>query len=62
MGLFYGPWRAEVETFLAATPDALFVGCQHFAAQPHDWARVAAVAGYAAAHAGRARIATLLAR
>jgi flavin-dependent dehydrogenase len=62
MGLFYGPWRDEVESFLAATPDALFVGCQHFAAQPHDWAKVAEVAGNGAAWVAAARIAALLAR
>jgi flavin-dependent dehydrogenase len=62
MGLFYGPWRDEVESFLAATPDALFVGCQHFAAQPHDWARIAEVAGHGAARVAGARIAALLAR
>jgi flavin-dependent dehydrogenase len=62
MGLFYGPWRTDVEDFLVETPDALFVGCQHFAAQPHDWARVAGVAGQGAARFAAARIAALLAR
>jgi len=62
MGLFYGPWRAEVEAFLAETPAALFVGCQHFAAQPRDWARVGEVAGHAVARVTAARIAALLAR
>jgi flavin-dependent dehydrogenase len=45
MGLFYGRWRAEVETFLAESPDALFVGCQHFAAQPYDWLKLGEVVG-----------------
>jgi flavin-dependent dehydrogenase len=62
MGLFYGPSRAEVEAFLAETPVALFVGCQHFAAQPPDWAKIAEVAGHAAARVMAARLASLLAR
>jgi flavin-dependent dehydrogenase len=42
---FYtGPARSEVERFFAESPDALFIGCQHFAAQPHDWVTVAEVA------------------
>ncbi|HEX8794937.1 MAG TPA: FAD-dependent monooxygenase [Polyangiaceae bacterium] len=35
--LFYGPDRATVERFFAHGPDALHVGCQHFAAQGYDW-------------------------
>jgi flavin-dependent dehydrogenase len=62
MGLYYGPWRDEVEAFLAETPDALFVGCQHFAAQPHDWPRLAFVAGQAFAHVCAGRVSALLAR
>jgi flavin-dependent dehydrogenase len=62
MGLFYGPRRSEVEAFLAGAPDALFVGCQHFAAQPKDWAKVAEVAGHALAHVAASGVAAWLAR
>jgi flavin-dependent dehydrogenase len=41
--LFYGPSRREVEQFLTESPDALYVGCQHFAAQPYDWTKLADV-------------------
>jgi hypothetical protein len=41
--LFYGPARPEVEQFLTESPDALFVGCQHFAAQPYDMLRLGEV-------------------
>jgi flavin-dependent dehydrogenase len=41
--LFYGDARAEVERFLLDSPDALHVGCQHFAAEPYDVLRVAEV-------------------
>jgi flavin-dependent dehydrogenase len=41
--LFYGPSRPEVERFLTDSPDALYVGCQHFAAQPYDWIKLAEV-------------------
>jgi flavin-dependent dehydrogenase len=41
--LFYGPARPRVERFLTETPDALFVGSQHFAAQPYDWLKLADV-------------------
>ncbi len=47
--LFYGPARPEVERFLAETPDALYVGCQHFAAQPYDWVKLADVLARGAA-------------
>jgi len=47
--LFYGPSRPEVDRFLTETPDALYVGCQHFAAQPHDWLKLAEVLGRGAA-------------
>lgn len=35
--LFYGPERPSVERFFTQAPDALHVGCQHFAAQGYDW-------------------------
>ncbi len=35
--LFYGPERPSVERFFTHAPDALHVGCQHFAAQGYDW-------------------------
>jgi flavin-dependent dehydrogenase len=41
--LFYGASRAGTEDFLLRSPDALHVGCQHFAAQRVDRARLAAV-------------------
>ena len=62
MGLYYGPSRAEVEAFLAESPDALFVGCQHFAAQPYDWLKVSEVVGRGAARLAAMRIAGALAR
>ena len=62
MGLFYGPSRAEVEGFLAESPDALFVGGQHFAAQPYDWLKVSEVVGRGAARLAALRIAGALAR
>lgn len=62
MGLYYGPSRAEVEGFLAESPDALFVGCQHFAAQPYDWLKVSEVVGRGAARLAAMRIAGALAR
>ncbi len=62
MGLYYGPARAEVEGFLAESPDALFVGCQHFAAQPYDWLKVSEVVGRGAARLAAMRIAGALAR
>jgi menaquinone-9 beta-reductase len=34
--LFYGPERPSVERFFTHAPDALHVGCQHFAAQGYD--------------------------
>jgi len=45
MRLFYGPARADVERFITGSEDALFVGCQHFAAQPYDWIRLGEVVG-----------------
>jgi len=62
MGLYYGPSRAEVEGFLAESPDALFVGCQHFAAQPYDWIRLGEVVGRGAARLAAMRIADALGR
>jgi flavin-dependent dehydrogenase len=62
MGLYYGPSREEVEGFLAESPDALFVGCQHFAAQPYDWLKVSEVVGRGAARLAAMRIAGALAR
>jgi flavin-dependent dehydrogenase len=47
---FYGPPRAELESFLADCPDALYVGCQHFADVPYDAMRLAEVAVRGAAH------------
>ena len=62
MGLYYGPSRDEVEGLLAESPDALFVGCQHFAAQPYDWLRVAEVVGRGIARLAATQIADALAR
>jgi flavin-dependent dehydrogenase len=41
--LFYGASRPEVERFILESPDALHVGCQHFANDPYDWLRLAPV-------------------
>jgi flavin-dependent dehydrogenase len=41
---FYGPARAEVERFFVGSPDAMHIGCEHFAARPHDWLLVGEVA------------------
>jgi flavin-dependent dehydrogenase len=54
LSLYYGASRAVVERAFVESPDALYVGCQHFAAQPHDWLQV----GEVVARGG----ATLLAR
>jgi flavin-dependent dehydrogenase len=62
MGLFYGSSRAEVEAFLAESPDALFVGCQHFAAHPYDWIKVSEVVGRGVARLAAMQIAGALAR
>ena len=61
MGLFYGPSRADVERFLAESPDALFVGAQHFGAQSCDPLKLAEVLARGAAHLLAKRIARLLA-
>ena len=45
--LFCGPARARMDRLLTGSPEMLFVGCQHFAAQRYDWIKVgkAAVRG-----------------
>ena len=58
--LFYGPSRPEVERFLTRTSDALYVGAQHFAAQPYDLPRLVEVLGHGAAQLVGLRIARLL--
>jgi flavin-dependent dehydrogenase len=58
--LFYGPTRAEVERFLTETPDALHVGCQHFAAQPYDWLRLLDTLARGASRLAAMKIAALL--
>jgi flavin-dependent dehydrogenase len=58
--LFYGPARPDVERFLTETSDALHVGCQHFAAQPYDWLRLADTLGRGAARLAALKIAALL--
>jgi flavin-dependent dehydrogenase len=62
MGLFYGPSRDQVEAFLAESPDALFVGAQHFAAQAYDLPKVGEVIGRGAARWAALRIGRALAR
>ena len=59
---FYGPSRPEVERLLTESPDAIYVGCQHFAAQPYDWTRLASVLVRGAAELARVRIAEMLTR
>jgi flavin-dependent dehydrogenase len=41
--LYYGPGRHNVERFLFGSPDFVHVGCQHFAAEPHDRVKLAKV-------------------
>jgi len=60
--LFYGPSRAQVERFLLETPDALYVGGQHFAAQPYDWLKLGEVLARGAAELLGVRIGEALAR
>jgi flavin-dependent dehydrogenase len=62
MGLFYGPSRAEVEAFLAESPDALHVGGQHFAAHAYDWLKVSEVVGRGVARMAAMHIANALDR
>ncbi len=58
--LFYGPDRAVVERVLTASPDPLFVGCQHFADQPYDWLKVGEVVAAGAAGLIGRRLASAL--
>ena len=37
IGAIQGRERPSVERFFTHAPDALHVGCQHFAAQGYDW-------------------------
>jgi flavin-dependent dehydrogenase len=60
--LFYGPSRPEVERFITETPDALYVGCQHFAAQPYDWIKLTEVLARGAAELLGVRIGEALSR
>jgi hypothetical protein len=60
MRLFYGPDRLEVERFLIDSPEALFVGCQHFAMQPHDWLQVGEVVARGGARLLARRLASAL--
>jgi flavin-dependent dehydrogenase len=39
----YGPTRLDVERFAVECPAALYLGCQHFADEPYDRARLAEV-------------------
>ncbi len=43
MRLFFGPARTETERLFTKSSDVLHVGCQHFAAQPRDWPKLAKV-------------------
>jgi menaquinone-9 beta-reductase len=56
MGLFHGAARGWLEGLLTRSPDLLYVGCQHFAAQRFDWTRVGRVAVRGAATALASRI------
>ena len=60
--LFYGPSRRELERFVTESPDLLHVGCQHFAAQPYDWVKLAAVLVRGASRVLGLRVAKALAR
>ncbi len=42
VSLFYGAARPDVERWFVSTPDALYVGCEHFAALPYDAAKLGA--------------------
>jgi len=46
--LFFGRHRLRLERLLTRRPDMLHVGCEHFAAMPHDWRRVGRLALQAA--------------
>jgi flavin-dependent dehydrogenase len=41
MRLFGGPARPHVERMLTDSREMLYVGCQHFSAQPYDWVKLA---------------------
>jgi flavin-dependent dehydrogenase len=41
--LYYGAARVEVERFFTESPEAMFIGCRHFAAWPQDWLQVGEV-------------------
>jgi len=53
MRRFFGRARAQTERLFTDSPDMLHVGCQHFAAQPYDWLRIAKVAFRGAAALAR---------
>jgi flavin-dependent dehydrogenase len=59
---FYGPSRPHVEQFLLESPDALFVGGQHFAAQRYDWMKLAEVVTRGAARIAGLALERALAR
>ena len=40
---FYGASRPDAERFLGDSPDAVYVGCQHFAGRAYDWSRLPGV-------------------
>lgn len=58
--LFYGAPRPEVERFILESPDALHVGCQHFANEPYDWLRLAPVLVRGASRLAAMKIASVL--
>jgi flavin-dependent dehydrogenase len=58
--LFYGPERPSVERFFAHSPDALHVGCQHFAAQSYDWLYLGEALGRGAAMIAAHQVSRLL--
>ncbi len=47
--LYYGRRRPEVERFFLEAPEALLVGCLHFAARRQDWLQVGGVVARGAA-------------
>jgi hypothetical protein len=49
VALFYGPARPVVERFFVDCPEAIHIGCQHFAAEPYDRVKVAEVLARGAA-------------
>jgi len=58
--LFYGPARPEVERFFTGSPEALHIGCKHFAAQPQEWSQVMEVMARGAASLLAMRIGQVL--